>query len=138
MTAMEFMSDSDEGGFSVSAGDDGGGMDGSDNGEGITVTGSPPSSGDGGGDLSTPGSTMPYTPPAPPASGASTEHITVHGHAVTVINGVAYLTSDSGNGIATYQSSSGAYVPIKLSDIDQNIADDTQNLLGRSASEGGL
>ncbi|MBB2166239.1 DUF4214 domain-containing protein [Gluconacetobacter sp. 1b LMG 1731] len=135
MTVMEFMSDSDEGGFSVSAGDDGGGMDGSDNGEGITVTGSPPSSGDGGSDLSTSDSTMPYTPPAPPASGASTEHITVHGHAVTVINGVAYLTSDSGNGIATYQSSSGAYVPIKLSDIDQNIADDTQNLLGRSASE---
>ncbi|MFT8422050.1 MAG: hypothetical protein ABF665_11140 [Gluconacetobacter sp.] len=48
---------------------------------------------------------------------------------------MAYPTSASGKGIATYQSSSGAYVPIKLSDIDRDFADDTQNLLGHSAGE---
>ncbi|MBB2160385.1 hypothetical protein [Gluconacetobacter sacchari] len=109
------MSDGDEG--------DGGGMDGSGNGESVTVTSSPPSSGDGGG-FQTSGNTMPTSPP-----GSSTQYITVHGHAVTVVNGVDYLTNNSGNGIATYQTSSGTFVPIKLSDIDQDIADDIKNVL---------
>ncbi|MBB2198612.1 hypothetical protein HLH44_14300 [Gluconacetobacter sp. 1c LMG 22058] len=124
---MELMSVGD--GEEVS--DSGGG---DDDGEGITVVGTHSSFGSGGGGG--------YSPPArgpsdmPPSSGGGGAiHITVHGHAVTVIHGVAYLTSASGKGIATYQSSSGAYVPIKLSDIDRDIADDTQNLLGHSAGE---
>ncbi|MBB2173220.1 DUF4214 domain-containing protein [Gluconacetobacter asukensis] len=104
-----------------------------DNGD-VTVIGTPPSSDDGDG-ISSPDPTTPDTPP-PDTSPSDTgpEHIVVHGVPVTVVHGVEYLTGASG-GVATYETASGAHVPIKLADIDKDIQKDTNDLLGHSTTE---
>ncbi|MBU2653482.1 hypothetical protein [Acidomonas methanolica] len=71
--------------------------------------------------------------PAGGVDGSDTpETIVVNGSSVNTadINGVLYLMDSSGNGLATYQTASGAWAAIKLSEVDQDVQQDTQDVLG--------
>lgn len=111
-------------------------------GDGDTFTSHPPASDDGGTGGTDPtiwgGSSTP-----PSNSSSNDEHISVHGHRIVTYHGYkaevlstgTFLLAPNGKDFATYTAPSGAHVPIKVPDLDQDLQKDFSDILGTSPSE---
>ena len=136
--------DSDDDGYtppkqSNSVSDNGGGVEASGDGDRFTVH--PTNSGvggSGGADLSIWGTGSPST-----SSSSDVEYVPVHGHKIVTYHGYkaavlsngVFLLAPNGKDFATYTTPSGAFAPIKLADLDQDIQKDFSDILGSSPSE---
>ncbi|MFT8328146.1 hypothetical protein [Gluconobacter oxydans] len=136
--------DSDDDGYtppkqSNGVSDNGGGVEAS--GDGDTFTSHPTNSGDGGGSGADPsiwGTGSPST-----SSSSDVEYVPVHGHKIVTYHGYkaavlsngVFLLAPNGTDFATYTTPSGAFAPIKLADLDQDIQKDFSDILGSSPSE---